>query len=82
LLVRRFFATAFENDYAQRKRCPQGDQMANYFLFGAIGPLLAPDLNVTCHKCGHACTVEVAVTTALKSGVVKKLSDHRVVQGS
>lgn len=68
--------------------------MANYFLFGAIGqcpqcddhrfsgpPLLAPDLNVTCHKCGHVCTVEVAVAAGLKSGTVKKLSDHRVVQG-
>ena len=72
-----------------------GEHMANYFLFGAIGqcphcadhrfsgpPLLAPDMNVTCHKCGHVCTVEAAVATALKSGVVKKLSDHRVVQGS
>ena len=69
--------------------------MANYFLFGAIGQcpqcadhrfsgpaLLEPSSNVTCHKCGHVCTVDVAVTTALKSGVVKKLSDHRVVQGS
>jgi hypothetical protein len=28
------------------------------------------------------CTVAEAVTTALKSGVVKKLSDHRVVQGN
>jgi hypothetical protein len=69
--------------------------MANYFLFGAIGqcphcgdhrfsgpPLLAPDLNVTCHKCGRVCTVEEAVAAGLKSGVVKKLSDHRVVQGS
>jgi formate hydrogenlyase subunit 6/NADH:ubiquinone oxidoreductase subunit I len=69
--------------------------MANYFLFGAIGqcpqcadhrfsgpPRLTPDASVTCHMCGHVCTVEAAVTTALKSGVVKKLSDHRVVQGS
>jgi uncharacterized protein (DUF983 family) len=69
--------------------------MANYFLFGAIGQcpqcgdhrfsgpaLLAPDTSVTCHKCGHVCTVEEAVATAIKSGVVKKLSDHRVVQGS
>jgi len=69
--------------------------MASYFLFGAIGqcpqcgdhrfsgpPLLAPDQSVTCHKCGQTCTVEAAVTTALKSGVVKKLSDHRVVQGN
>jgi len=68
--------------------------MANYFLFGAIGQcpqcsdhrfsgpaLLAPDKSVTCHKCGHVCTVDEAVVTALKSGVVKKLSDHRVVQG-
>jgi hypothetical protein len=30
--------------------------------------------------CGHVCTVEVAVAAAMKSGVVKKLSDHRVVQ--
>jgi hypothetical protein len=69
--------------------------MANYFLFGAIGqcpncgdhrfsgpPLLAPDEDVTCHKCGHVCTVETAVATGLESGVVKKLSDHRVVQGN
>jgi hypothetical protein len=28
------------------------------------------------------CTVEVAVTTALQSGAVKKLSDHRVVQAT
>jgi hypothetical protein len=69
--------------------------MANYFLFGAIGScpqcgdhrfsgpvLLTPEASVTCHKCGHACSVETAVQTALKSGVVKKLSDHRVVQGS
>jgi len=73
----------------------QGEPMASYFLFGAIGQcpqcgdhrfsgpaLLAPDTSVTCHKCGHVCTVDTAVTTALKSGVVKKLSDHRVVQGS
>jgi hypothetical protein len=69
--------------------------MANYFIFGSIGqcpscgdhrfsgpPLLAPDKTVTCHKCGHECTVETAVATGLKSGVVKKLSDHRVVQGN
>ncbi|MFL5072092.1 MAG: hypothetical protein ACJ8F2_14980 [Xanthobacteraceae bacterium] len=68
--------------------------MASYFMFGAVGqcpacadhrfsgpPLLAPDKRVTCHKCGHVCTVEAAVVTALKSGVVKKLSDHRVVGG-
>ena len=45
-------------------------------------PLLAPDKDVTCHKCGHVCTVEAAVSAGLKSGVVKKLSDHRVVQGN
>jgi hypothetical protein len=68
--------------------------LATYFIFGAVGqcpacadhrfsgpPLLAPDKHVTCHKCGHVCTVEVAVVTALKSGVVKKLSDYRVVGG-
>jgi hypothetical protein len=68
--------------------------MPTYFIFGAVGqcpacadhrfagpPLLAPGTSVTCHKCGHECTVETAVLTALKSGVVKKLSDHRVVQG-
>jgi hypothetical protein len=67
--------------------------MASYFMFGAIGqcphcadhrfsgpPLLTPEASVTCHKCGQACSVETAVATALKSGVVKKLSDHRVVQ--
>ena len=76
-------------------RLSQGEYMPSYFLFGAIGQcpqcadhrfsgpaLLAPDTSVTCHKCGHVCTVDVAVPTALKSGVVKKLSDHRVVQGS
>jgi hypothetical protein len=69
--------------------------MANYFIFGAVGQcpqcadhrfsgpaLLAPDNDVTCHKCGHTCSVETAVVTALKAGVVKKLSDHRVVAGS
>jgi hypothetical protein len=69
--------------------------MANYFIFGAIGqcpscadhrfsgpPLLAPDKTVTCHKCGHECTVETAVATGLKSGVEKKLSDNRVVHGN
>jgi hypothetical protein len=67
--------------------------MASYFIFGAIGqcphcadhrfsgpPLLTPAASVTCHKCGQTCSVETAVATALKSGVVKKLSDHRVVQ--
>jgi hypothetical protein len=67
--------------------------MATYFIFGAIGrcpqcadhrfsgpPLLTPQASVTCHKCGQTCSVEVAITTALESGVVKKLSDHRVVQ--
>jgi hypothetical protein len=28
------------------------------------------------------CTVEAAVAAGLKSGAVKKLSDHRVVQGN
>jgi hypothetical protein len=68
--------------------------MATYFIFGAVGQcpqcadhrfsgpaVLAPDSHVTCHKCGHTCTVEIAVATALESGAVKKLSDHRVVQG-
>jgi hypothetical protein len=68
--------------------------MATYFLFGAVGQcpqcgdhrfsgpaMLATDTAVTCHKCGNVCSVEVAVATALKSGVVKKLSDHRVVGG-
>ena len=41
---------------------------------------LAPDKEVTCHKCGHVCTVEAAASAGLKSGAVKKLSDHRVVQ--
>ena len=67
--------------------------MANYFMFGAVaqcpqckdhrfsGPAtLSVDSTVACHKCGNICTVEVAVTTALKSGAVKKLSDHRVVE--
>jgi hypothetical protein len=68
--------------------------MATYFIFGAVGQCpacgdhrfsgpatLAPDTPVTCHKCGNVCTVTLAVTTALESGAVKKLSDHRVVQG-
>jgi hypothetical protein len=68
--------------------------MATYFIFGAVGTcpecgdhrfsgpaLLTPESTVTCHKCKHACTVETAVGTALDSGAVKKLSDHRVVQG-
>ena len=69
--------------------------MATYFIFGAVGQcpacsdhrfsgpaVLAPDSILTCHKCGHVCSVELAVQTALKSGAVKKLSDHRIVQGS
>ena len=69
--------------------------MASYFIFGAVGQcpscgdhrfsgpaLLATQSSVTCHKCGHVCTVAAAVATALESGAVKKLSDHRVVQGS
>ena len=68
--------------------------MASYFIFCAVGQcprcadhrfsgpaLLAPQTNVNCHKCGHVCNVEIAVATALESGTVKKLSDHRVVQG-
>ena len=68
--------------------------MPTYFIFGAVGQCpacadhrfsgpaqLAPATSVTCHKCGHVCTVEAAVATALESGAVKKLSDHRVVQG-
>ena len=68
--------------------------MASYFIFGAVGQcpqcgdhrfsgpaLLGTATNVTCHKCGQVCTVEAAVATALDSGSVKKLSDHRVVQG-
>lgn len=43
--------------------------------------MLAPEADVTCHKCGHVCTVATAVETALASGAVKKLSDHRVVGG-
>ena len=67
--------------------------MASYFIFGAVGQcphcgdhrfsgpaVLTPDSTVTCHKCGEACTVAAAVATALASGAVKKLSDHRVVQ--
>ena len=68
--------------------------MASYFIFGAVGQcprcadhrfsgpaMLMPDSSVTCHMCGHVCTVEDAVETALESGAVKKLSDHRVVRG-
>ena len=68
--------------------------MANYFMFGAVGQCphcadhrfsgpakIAPDTSLTCHKCGQVCTAEVAVQTALRSGAIKKLSDHRVVQG-
>ena len=67
--------------------------MAQYFIFGAVGQcpvcpdhrfsgpaVLAPETSVTCHKCGHVTTVGTAVETALGSGTVKKLSDHRVVQ--
>jgi hypothetical protein len=67
--------------------------MATYFLFGAVaqcpqckdhrfsGPAtLASQTSVTCHKCGHISSVEAAITTALRSGAVKKLSDHRVVE--
>jgi predicted secreted Zn-dependent protease len=69
--------------------------MATYFIFGAVGQcpacadhrfsgpaMLAPETSVTYHKCGHACAVKTAVETALASGAVKKLSDHRVVHGS
>jgi hypothetical protein len=64
-------------------------------IFGAVGQCpacadhrflspatLAPETSVTCHKCGHACTIKTAIETALASGAVKKLSDHRVVPGS
>jgi hypothetical protein len=67
--------------------------MATYFIFGAIGqcphcgdhrfsgpPLLAPDKDVTCHKCGQVSMVATAVEAGLEAGAVKKLSDHRVVQ--
>lgn len=69
--------------------------MASYFIFGAVGQcpacadhrfsgpaMLTPDSSLTCHACGQVCSVELAVQTALKAGAVKKLSDHRVVQGS
>ncbi|OLB70668.1 MAG: hypothetical protein AUI16_24950 [Alphaproteobacteria bacterium 13_2_20CM_2_64_7] len=69
--------------------------MATYFIFGAVGQCpacadhrfsgpatLAPETSVTCHKCGHACTIKTAIETALASVAVKKLSDHRVVHGS
>jgi len=69
--------------------------MASYFIFGAIGtcpecgdhrfsgPItIAPATSLTCHKCGHVATVEDAVRTGLADGVVKKLSDHRVVQNN
>jgi len=68
--------------------------MASYFIFGAVGqcpacgdhrfsgpPVLTPDSSVICHKCKQTCSVEDAVETALDAGSVKKLSDHRVVQG-
>jgi uncharacterized protein (DUF983 family) len=68
--------------------------MASYFIFGAVGEcpacgdhrfsgpaVLTTDSPVTCHKCGHTCSVAEAVATALESGTVKKLSDHRVVGG-
>ena len=67
--------------------------MATYFIFGAVGQcpacgdhrfsgpaVLATATSVTCHQCGQACTVADAVATALETGAVKKLSDHRVVQ--
>ncbi len=69
--------------------------MASYFIFGAIGtcpdcgdhrfsgPItIAPETNVTCHKCGHVATAAEAVGTGLAAGAVKKLSDHRVVQNN
>jgi hypothetical protein len=69
--------------------------MATYFIFGAVGQcpacadhrfsgpaVLATGSSLKCHKCGEVCSVELAVQTALSSGAVRKLSDHRVVQGS
>ena len=58
--------------------------MATYFIFGAVGQ---------CPACaGHRfsgpatlapeSTIKTAIEIALASGVVKKLSDHRVVHGS
>jgi uncharacterized protein (DUF983 family) len=56
--------------------------MATYFIFGAVGqcpacadhrfsgPALAPETSVTCHKCGHSCTIKTAIETALASGGV------------
>jgi len=68
--------------------------MATYFIFGAVGQcpacgdhrfsgpaVLTPDDSVTCHKCGQTCSVADAVETAREAGTIKKLSDHRVVQG-
>jgi hypothetical protein len=85
-----------DQDVAQKRassKLTNGAGMANYFIFGAVaqcprckdhrfsGPAtLSVDTTVACHKCGNICTAEVAVTTALKSGAVKKLSDHRVVE--
>ena len=43
---------------------------------------IAPATSLTCHKCGHVATVEDAVRTGLAHGVVKKLSDHRIVQSN
>jgi hypothetical protein len=55
--------------------------MATYFISGAVGQCpacadhrfsgpatLAPETSVTCHKCGHACTIKTAIETALASG--------------
>jgi uncharacterized Zn-binding protein involved in type VI secretion len=68
--------------------------MASYFIFGAVGtspscgdhrfsgpPVLTTNSSVACHKCGQTCSVEDAIETAIDADSVKKLSDHRVVQG-
>ena len=61
--------------------------MASYFIFGAVGQcpqcsdhrfsgpaLLGTETNVTCHKCGHVCTVKSADETALEAGEAQRSS--------
>jgi hypothetical protein len=70
-----FITNIAESDF----RYTQG-VMATYFIFGAVGQCpactdhrfsgpatLAPETSVTCHKCGHACTIKTAIETALAS---------------
>ncbi len=76
----KHFANVIEDNCSGGRRFAGGPRpRGDHRFFGSI--TIAPDTTLTCHKCKHECSVEAAVLTALEAGVVKKLSDHRVVGG-